>query len=151
MTAHVHRYRHYHNSGHVYQRRFRSFPVQEDDRLPAVPRYVDRKPVRAGLVRCAGDWPWSSAAPTRGGGPPLDPGPVPRPADWPEYVDAPRTEAEAEAMRECIRRRRPYGEAVWMEGAALRLGLEASLRPRGRPRKQAGDPPSPLGRGGDPG
>jgi putative transposase len=142
-TAHVRRYhQHYHSSGHVYQGRFRSFPIQEDDHLLTVLRYIERNPVRAGLIERAQDWPWSSAAPARGGAPLLDPGPVPRPAGWLEYVDAPQTEAEVEALRECIRRRRPYGDAAWVERAARQLGLEASLRPRGRPRKQAADQPS---------
>jgi 1,2-phenylacetyl-CoA epoxidase PaaB subunit len=57
-------------------------------------------------------------------------------------VDAPQTEAELEAMRECIRRRPPYGDSAWVERAARQLGLEASLRPRGRPpRKGAADSP----------
>ncbi len=143
LTAHVRRYhQHYHSSGHVYQGRFRSFPIQEDDHLLAVLRYVERNPVRAGLVGGAADRPWSSAAPARGGAPPLDLGPVPRPAEWPEYVDAPQTEAEAEAVRECVRRRRPYGDSAWMEGTARLLGLEASIRPRGWPRKKIVGPPS---------
>jgi putative transposase len=45
-------------------------------------------------------------------------------------------------VRECIRRRRPYGDDAWAEGAARRLGLQASLRPRGRPRKRTAEPPS---------
>jgi putative transposase len=143
LTAHVRRYhQHYHGSGHVYQGRFRSFPIQEDDHLLTVLRYIERNPLRAGLVGRAQDWRWSSAAPQRGGGPPLDPGPVPRPASWLEDVNAPQTEAELEALRKCIQRRRPYGHAAWVEAAARRLGLEASLRPRGRPRKQADDPSS---------
>jgi putative transposase len=146
LTAHVRRYhQHYHSSGHVYQGRFRSFPIQEDDHLLAVLRYIERNPVRAGLVECAQDWRWSSAAPPRGGGPALDGGPVPRPVEWLGYVNAPQTEAELEAVRECIRRRRPYGDSAWRERAARQLGLEASLRPRGRPQKRAADPPSLFG------
>jgi putative transposase len=136
-TAHVRRYHeHYHSSGHVYQGRFRSFPIQEDDHLLTVLRYIERNPVRAGLMAHARDWPWSSAAPFGIGFPPLDPGPVPRPADWLARVDAPQTEAEVEAIRQCIRRRRPYGDVAWMERPARDLGLGASLRPRGRPRKR---------------
>jgi putative transposase len=146
LTAHVRRYhQHYHGSGHVYQGRFRSFQIQEEDHLLSVLRYIERNPVRAGLVERAQDWRWSSAAPPQGGEPPLDLGPVPRPAGWLEYVNSPQTEAEVEAVRECIRRRRPYGCPTWVEEAALRLGLEASLRPRGRPRKRAADPPSLFG------
>ncbi|MCI0461987.1 MAG: hypothetical protein L0Z62_33975 [Gemmataceae bacterium] len=108
-------------------------------------RYIEHTPVRAGLVERAEDWRWSSAAPPRAGGRPLDPGPVPRPAGWLEHVNLPQTEAEVEALRECIRRRRPYGDAAWVGQAAQRLGLEASLRLRGRPRKPAADPPPRLG------
>jgi REP element-mobilizing transposase RayT len=66
MTAHVRRYhQHYHSSGHVWQGRFRSFPIQEDAHLIAVHRYIERSPVRAGLVAKAQDWLWSRAAPAR--------------------------------------------------------------------------------------
>jgi putative transposase len=143
LTAHVRRYhKHYHSSGHVYQGRFRSFPIQDDEHLLTVLRYIERNPVRAGLVTHAQDWPWSSAAPGRGGSPLLDAGPVPRQSSWLEHVNAAQTEAEVAALRECIRRRRPYGDGVWAERVARQLGLESSLRPRGRPRKKTVNPPS---------
>lgn len=63
---------------------------------------------------------WSLAAALRFDSPPLDTGPVPRPQAWLQQVNAVQTEAEVEAMRECIRRRRPYGEAGWMEQVAGR-------------------------------
>ncbi len=47
-------------TGHVWQNRFFSCPLDRDHLLQAV-RYVDANPVRAGLVRAAWDWPWSSA------------------------------------------------------------------------------------------
>jgi len=143
LTAHVRRYhKHYHSSGHVYQGRFRSFPIQEDDHLLTVLRYIERNPLRAGLVERAQDWPWSSAAPVRFGSPPLDAGPHPRPSSWLEHVNAAQTEAEVAALRECIRRRRPYGDLDWAGRVAVQLGLESSLRPCGRPRKQPDDQPS---------
>lgn len=143
LTAHVRRYhKHYHSSGHVYQGRFRSFPIQEDDHLLTVLRYIERNPVRAGLVNQAQDWPWSSASPPRFGSPLLDAGPVPRPSSWLQNVNAAQTEAEVASLRECIRRRRAYGDSTWAEQVAGRLGLEASLRPRGRPRKRVADQPS---------
>jgi len=140
LTAHVRRYhQHYHSSGHVYQGRFRSFPIQEDDHLLTVLRYIERNPVRTGPVERTEQWRWSSAAPAQAGKPPLDPGPVPRPATWLEHVQAPQTEAELEALRESIRRRRPYGQSGWSERTAQALGLQSSLRPRGRPRQQPAD------------
>jgi putative transposase len=136
MTAHVRRYhQHYHSSGHVWQGRFRAFPIQEDDHLLTVLRYIERNPVRADLVRRAQDWPWSSAAPPRAGSPAVDPGPVVRPAGWLRHVNEPHTEAELQRLRESVRRGRPFGDAVWMEETARRRGLEAGLRPRGRPKK----------------
>jgi putative transposase len=46
---------HYHTAGtgHVYQGRFKAFPVQEDHHLYTVLRYVERNALRAGLVERA--------------------------------------------------------------------------------------------------
>jgi hypothetical protein len=95
LTAHVRRYhQHYHSSGHVWQGRFRAFPIQEDDHLLTVLRYIERNPVRACLVERAQDWAWSSAAPATATSPMLDPGPVPGPAkskpsdNWWPAIDA---------------------------------------------------------------
>ena len=139
-TAHVRRYhQHYHSSGHVWQGRYRAFPIQEGDHLLTVHRYIERNPVRAGLVERAQDWLWSSAAAAQQNQPVLDPGPVPHPSQWLTYVNEPQTEAEVERLRECLRRKtRPYGDDAWTIETARRMDLEASLRPRGRPRKKAG-------------
>ena len=118
------------SSGHVWQGRFKAFPIQQDEHLLTVVRYVERNALRAGLVERAEDWPWSSL---RAGdsGPALDPGPVPRGADWLEFVNAPMTEAEVAAIRLSLRRDRPYGAGSWATETATLLGLEYSLRPRG--------------------
>jgi putative transposase len=43
MTTHVRRHlRRYRHSGHVWQGRYRAFPIQEDDHLRTVIRYVER-------------------------------------------------------------------------------------------------------------
>jgi len=99
--------------------------------------YIERNPVRAGLMERAQDWLWSSAAPQREGLPVLAVSPVPHGVDWLRYVNEPQTEAEVESLRQCIRRRRPYGDDARMQRTARRMGLEASLRPRGRPPKKA--------------
>jgi len=136
LTAHVRRYhQHYHSSGHVWQGRFRAFPIQEDDHLLTVLRYVERNPVRAGLVSRAEDWRWSSAAAPRGDEPQLSKGPVSRPTGWLQHFKRPQTQAEVECLRECLKRGRPFGAKTWMLQTAVRLGLEPSLRPLGRPPK----------------
>ena len=48
LTSHVRRYhRHYRSSGHVWQGRFKAFPIQADEHLLTVLRYVERNPLRA--------------------------------------------------------------------------------------------------------
>src|ERR1019366_3342156 len=136
LTAHVRRYhQHYHSSEHVWQGRFKSFPIEEDDHLLAVLRYIERNPVRANLVGRAQDWIWSSAAcvPEAQPKPLLDPGPLPRPEHWLPYVNEPQTEAEVHRLRESLRRGRPFGSLSWMTQTAHRLGLEGTLRPPCRP------------------
>jgi len=96
---------------------------------------IERNPVRAGLVPRAEQWRWSSANVATTGGPRVDPGPISCPAAWLAYVHEPQTETEVECVRESLRRARPFGEPAWMAQAAERLSLQASLRPRRRPRR----------------
>jgi putative transposase len=148
-NAHVRRYhRHYHSSGHLWQGRFKAFPVQQDEHLLTVLRYVERNPVRAGLVGRAEYWPWSSGRCRAG----LEAAPpwlaaCPLPGDWLGWVNEPLTAGELAQVRHSVTRGAPYGEAGWVRQAAERLGLQASLRPRGRPRKRPpeapGSPPPP--------
>jgi putative transposase len=50
-NTHVCRYRmHDRGSGHLWQGRFKAFPIQEDEHLLTALRYVERDPMRAGLV-----------------------------------------------------------------------------------------------------
>ncbi len=111
-TSHVRQYhRHYDSSGHVWQRRFKSFPIQSGEHLLTVMRYVERNPVRAKSipVRRGQNWPWSSVGthPKNVEKRELDPGPVPRPPDWLGRVNRPLTEPERDAKRECVSRGQP--------------------------------------------
>ena len=61
--THVRRWqqhRGYAGLGHVYQGRYKSFPVQDDTHFTTLLRYVERNPLRANLVKQAEDWRWSS-------------------------------------------------------------------------------------------
>ena len=145
QNMHVRCYhRHYPSSGHVWQGRFRAFPVQEDEHLLTVLRYVERNPVRANLAARAEHWQWSNACcwqepglrPSYLGG-----GPGPQPAAWLESVNQPATPAELAALRRCVHRGTPFGSAGWVEQTARRLHLESTLGPNGRPRKHL---PSPF-------
>jgi putative transposase len=123
-------------AGHVWQGRFKAFPIQQDQHLLTVIRYVERNPLRAGLGSHAEEWTWSSLQPGAEG-PSLDPGPVPRGSDWREFVNLAMTEAELAAVRLSLRRDRPYGTDAWTSETAGLLGLEYSLRPRGRQPRQS--------------
>ena len=53
---------------------------------------------------------------------------------WLEYVATPQTDVELLALRRSVERGVPYGNR-WQAQAIAALGLEGTLRPRGRPRK----------------
>ncbi len=126
-------------TGHVYQGRFKSFPVQEDEHFYTVCRYVERNALRANLVKRAEAWRWSSlwrmTEGDRESRALITSWPLPRPRRWGQWVNEPQTEAELAALRHCIRRGCPFGDESWTENAVRELGLESTLRPRGRPRK----------------
>lgn len=128
MTTHVRRYhRHYGTSGHVWQGRFKSFAIQDDDHCLAVARYVEGNPVRARLVESAIDWCWSShrerceglapQVPVSFNGakvPLIAPLPVPYTGDWTEFVNTPMTPAEIEKSRKLIiRQKNKSGEVTF--------------------------------------
>ena len=142
-------------TGHLYQGRFKSFAVQRRrpssasraagtveraDPLWTVVRYVERNALRARLVVQAEDWPWSSLHAW------AHPGLAPawwdaslllRPTDWLRTVHHPQGEQELASVRRSVHRGAPFGSETWAEQTARRLGLESTLRPRGRPRKDA--------------
>ena len=63
LVSHTQRYHRFHQSGgHVWEGRFKSPVVQDDDHLLAVLRYIEANPVRAGLVKRRGQYRWSSFA-----------------------------------------------------------------------------------------
>lgn len=112
--------------GHVFQGRFASHPVQTQHYLYNVFAYIGRNAIRAGLVRSAVDWEWSSVSRRFHGDPIasqlLSAWPEPMPTAWERIVDE-RILADDEArIRECIRTGTPYGDPDWAE----RLQRQAS-------------------------
>ena len=138
MTSHVRRYhRHYHTAGHVWQGRFRSFPIEEDEHLLSVVRYVELNPVRATSldVSRVADWPWSSAGRPLGIAPPS--------LDLEEIFPDARarlphrlTQSQLDQIKRSLDRGSPLGSPRWQKRTAKQLGLQSTLRPRGRPRKK---------------
>ncbi|MCY2954266.1 MAG: transposase [Planctomycetota bacterium] len=126
-------------TGHLYQGRFKSVPVQTDEHLLVVCRYVERNALRAKLVERAERWRWGSLwRRTKGDEEArglLHKWPVEEPGDWVQWVSGAQRAAEVEEVREAVVRGRPYGSERWRGMTVERLGLEWTVRPRGRPRK----------------
>lgn len=126
-------------TGHVYQGRFKSFPIQADEHFLTVCRYVERNALRAGLCTRAEEWAWSSLhhrlrkdeIATNV----LSEWPVARPRLWLSHLQQPQSEAELAALRRSVARGSPFGNSAWIGRIAKKLDLETTLRPRGRPRK----------------
>lgn len=129
-------WRHRH-SGRLWQNRYYSCPVEPDKHLWAVARYIERNPVRAGVVRRVEDWRWSSAeAHVRGtsDGVLSEPGWLDK-----DEVSEYRRYLGEEGLEDEIRRAtstgRPLGTAGFVAKLQSRLKRALEARPVGRPRK----------------
>jgi len=128
-------------SGHLWQARFYSCPLDEAHTWSAL-RYVERNPVRARMVRKAWRYPWSSAALHVGmvnGGEFLNmkqwKGAVP-PAEWREELSGPDDDAIILALRKSTHTGRPLGSDSFLSKLERLLGHRVRALPVGRPRAQ---------------
>ena len=139
-VTHVRRWHTSHGTvgiGHVYQGRFKSFPVESNGHYLTVARYIESNPVRAGIVEAAEDWEWSSLAIRNGadkGGLKLAKSPVRIPQNWGELVNVLPNETDVVKLKNAITRGCPFGSDAWVAKTARDLGLEVTLKPLGRPR-----------------
>ena len=105
------------------------FPVQRDEHLLMVLRYVLQNPVRSGLAASVDGWPWSSWCRNDL----ADPCSVEVETNWLAHVDEPLSASQVASIRESVNRQRPLGEPDWQTTIAGLFGLESTMRPRGRP------------------
>ncbi|HMO92132.1 MAG TPA: hypothetical protein PKD64_08010, partial [Pirellulaceae bacterium] len=119
---------HYKGSGHVWQGRFKAFPVQFDEHYLTVLRYVERNPLRVNMVERSQDWEWSSLKPTVRSGPDglLCGGPILKAAQWTRNDNGVETEAELQALRQSLARDTPFGDTHWQ----TKLLQYSVLKPR---------------------
>ena len=128
--------------GHVWEARYFSCPLERAHLWRAI-AYVERNPVRAGIVDNAAAYEWSSARAHLGLGRPrlkLDM------AAWEAEYDAPRwrevldgsvgEEAFQQRIREASKRGRPLGSEQFAERLELMAGRRLRPNPPGRPKKQ---------------
>jgi putative transposase len=151
LVSHTQRYhRHYRSGGHVWQGRFKSPVIQHDEHLLTVLRYIEANPLRAGIVKRADEYMWSSYR-EHGLGEAdalvdklityeeLSPLAKVRQRKWAEKVHRPIERVTLDAIRRSSATGLPYGDDAWVKRLAKRLELDLVIRPRGRPRKSAID------------
>ena len=150
-NTHVNRWkehRHEIGYGHLYQGRYKCFPVETEDYFYQVVRYVERNALRTNLGERAESWRWSSLRRVEREDPAfpiLSTWLLPCPTDWLQIVNQPQAVAEVAALRCCVNRGRPLGDPNWVTDTAKRLRPESTIRPRGRPKKKIVGWPRLLG------
>ncbi len=123
-------------SGHLWQGRYKLFPIQSGHHFEVVMRYVERNALRANLVEKAEDWDWNSLSMRFGDSVgSLDRAPLGHEGDWLSWVNEPLTVDELARVRNSVNRCAPYGSEKWIKRKAREMGLESTLRAIGRPRK----------------
>ena len=134
--------------GHLWQGRFRSTVMDESHLFNGV-RYVERNPVRAGLVGKAEDYSWSSAAVHCGfRSDPLVSGDLPFAnviQDWSGWLAGAETEEEIRRLRNCTQTGYPCGPDEFVRCLEQRVGHRIFSRngSRGVKGDEGSDPSSP--------
>jgi putative transposase len=113
--THALRWRRHHRStspGHVYQGRFKSFPIVSGQHLLAVLRYVEANPVRAGLTKDAGAWRWSSHTKHAcAEAPSLASWPWAKPSNWSAQLNGCQSDEQLTMIRNAVVRGVPLDTA----------------------------------------
>lgn len=115
--------------GYLWQGRFKSCPMDDTHAVAAI-RYVERNPVRAGIVDRADQFCWSSAGAHCGKtvSPVLAPCPlVSEPAVWASFLEVPDLSPQALELEDNTRTGRPLGHASFVD--RLEQELCRPLRP----------------------
>ncbi len=132
------------SSGHVWQGRFYSCPLDESHLWTAL-RYVELNPVRAGMVEAAEQWHWSSAGVhcgTVAADAMLVMDPWRRrwtPAEWEEFLRAAESPVELRELRRSIHTGRPLGAAEFVAGLEQSTSRPLRARRAGRKKKSVSD------------
>lgn len=126
-------------TGHLFQGRFGSVAMDEPHLMAAF-RYVALNPVKAGLVRRAANWPWSSTAAHLAG---RDDGLVTvrplcdRVDDVAQFLSSDANPAHEQALRRGQSIGRPLMDEAQLIALEQQLNRRIRPAPLGRPRKNA--------------
>jgi|SRR3989344_3815124 len=126
-------------TGHLYQGRYKSFLIQDDNHLLSVIRYVERNALRAKIVKKAENWRfcslWRKIFGNKDHNKLLSDWPISIPKGYLSFVNTPQTKGEEEKIRMSIVKGKPYGSDVWSRAMIKKFGLETTVRDPWRPRK----------------
>ena len=139
QTSYARRFNDYYQAeGPLWQGRYKSFLVEESQCLLTVMSYIEGHPLRSGLVTTAEDYVWSSHRENYWGNQrqKLNELPIPLTSDWSASVDALLNERTLTRLKMSTLRQIPYGSSEWQQQVCREYGLEDSMRPVGRPRKE---------------
>jgi putative transposase len=131
--------RKYNRTGRLWESRYHSCVVDKDSYLWSVARYIETNPVRAGMVKKAEDYAYSSAqahvigkednilneeliAETQR-------------KEYRAFIREKGTEKDRDLIRYHTKTGKPLGDEAFMKRMEKRTGRDLALRPRGRPRK----------------
>ncbi len=141
-TTHVRQYRTRTQSigyGHLYQDRYKSFPVETNDYCATLIRYIEQNPLRARLIQRAEDWQWSSLWRREQGSDAqkrlLAELPTDLPANYLQSVNEILKPKIIENIRYSVNKGKPYGSERWVSTMVGDFALRYTLRGPGRPKK----------------
>lgn len=129
--------------GYLWQGRFLSYPMDEHHLFAAV-RYVERNPIRAGIVQRAEDYPWSSArAHIYSLNDPVltHNGELNRMiGNWTKFLASHECKEDMKAVKQCIKTGRPLGDEQFVKKLEQLTGRRlAKQKPGRKPRSESGD------------
>jgi len=126
-------------TGHLYQGRYKSFLIEEDNHLISVIRYVERNALRAKLVKKAENWKfcslWRKLYEEDKQKKLLSKWPISEPKDYLSFVNIPQSKDEEEIIRLSVVKGKPYGNDSWSKNIIKKFGLEITIRLPWRPKK----------------
>jgi putative transposase len=130
----------YDRTGRLWESRFYASVIERDPHLWTVCRYIERNPVRAEIADSPECYEWSSARTHIAG---TGKSPLITPIwyneeerkGYIEFLNLPEADEEKRRIRSALYTGRPTGTEKFIRQIAEELGIEFSLRPKGRPKK----------------
>lgn len=135
-TQRWHREKNTTGTGHLYQGRYKSFVIQDDNHLLSVIRYVERNPLRAKLIKKAENWEFSSLAQRLQKKKfPLSVWPINEPKNYLAFINEPMNESELLAIRSSVQKGNILGSGEWKKKMEKRYNIAGRREKAGRPKK----------------